>query len=474
MKAKFILITCFACMIFLLPTKGKAQYFLQVYQSSPYNQEGQDVLATPDGGYLIAGYTQNNDPSDCDVYIIKTDGGGNKISTKTYGGAKPDFPYHMITTFDGNYFLIGYSQSYGSGDVDVLLMKVDQNGNLIWQKTYGGSGNDYGQDIIATSDGNYVIVGSSNSGASTYEANLIKIDPAGNLIWNRMLGGAFDDFGRSVKQCSDGSLIVLGCTMEFGNGDAYLIKTDNAGVFQWNKAIGGSGYDEGAYINVNSDGSFTFLIRDSSTVAMDIDVRIVKTDPAGTVIWSKAYGGDKKDTPKMIQPTSDGGYIVAAISRSFGWVNPDMWIMKFDNAGDTTWTRHYGGVNNEHCYVVREQPDGSYIAVGKTASYGPDMDPIFLKLNSNGTLAVGIHEQRLVYNNIRLYPNPGNGIIKIDLNDFKASKISIVNAIGQEIYRKEIKGEESIDMDLQDKRSGLYLLKCESETQCIIKNFIIN
>jgi hypothetical protein len=450
-------------------------YFQKVYVSSPHDQEGQDVLPTSDGGYMIAGYTTNSTQYDCNVYLIKTDANGNMTSSKNYGGAKPDFPYHMIQTTDGNFFVIGYSQSYGGGDMDVLLLKVDQAGDLIWQKTYGGFGNDQGQDIIPTADGNYVIIGSSNSGVGSQEMNLIKIDPAGGVIWSKYIGGSAHDYGHSVKQCSDGGYILLGHTFSYGvNGDAYLVKTDGNGDYVWGKNFGGAAYDEGAYINVNGDGSFTFLIRDSSTVGQDVDIRVTKTDDQGNTIWSKTYGGTKKDTPKMIQPTSDGGYIVGGHSRSFGWINPDMWILKLNNAGDTTWTRHYGGVNNEHCYVVREQPDGSYIAVGKTASYGPDMDPIFLKLNSNGTFAVGINEYVSAPHSVNLYPNPSDGDLTIDLQDFKATKLTVADALGQEIYTKEFEPGNIVNLKFTDTKPGVYFIKCESETGSVTKKLIIN
>jgi hypothetical protein len=475
MKTRSIFNVYAIWLVCLMPFISSSQTYFQKVYSAPYDQEGQDVLPTPDGGYMIAGYTGNSNQSDCDVYIIKADAFGNLVWTKTYGGARPDFPYHMLATADGNYFLIGYSRSYSSGDSDILLMKIDQSGNQMWMKTYGGNGNDEGRDIIATADGNYLIVGSSNSPSlADQNANLIKIDPAGNVIWSQLYGGSSDDFGNSVKQCSDGGFIMLGQTYGVGNGDAYLVRTDASGVTTWTKTFGGAQADEGIYINVNSDNSFIFIIRDSSNAGQDIDTRLTKTDPSGNQIWSKVYGGTKKDTPKMIQPTSDGGYIIAAISRSFGWINPDMWILKCNNGGDTTWTRHYGGVNNEHCYVVREQPDGSYIAIGKTASYGPDLDPMFLKLNSSGTLAVGINELDAIANNIRLYPNPTNGNLKVELKDFKATRITVTNTLGQNIYQKEFKGEETVDIDLDDKRAGLYLLKCESGSNYITKNFIIN
>lgn len=450
-------------------------YFQKTYPAS-LDQEGQDVFATPDGGYLIAGYTNTSILYDCDVMVIKTDAFGNKAWSKTYGGNKPDFPYHMLPTTDGNYFLVGYSQSYsGGGDMDILLIKIDPSGNQLWLKTYGGNGNDYARDITATADGNYMIVGSSNIPSQPHNANLIKIDPAGTVIWSKYYGGSANDYGCAIKQCSDGGYIMLGQTYSYGvgSGDAYLVKTDAAGDTLWTKTFGGSQNDEGVSLTVNSDNGFTFLVRDSSGAGKDIDVRIIRTSGTGNVMWNKVYGGTQKDTPKMVQKTSDGGYILAAISRSYGWINPDMYILKCNSSGDTTWTRHYGGANHEHCYAVREQPDGSYIAVGKSASYGPDIDAILLKINSNGTMTVGIHEYA---NNspIIIYPNPNSGNLNLDLSNFKAKKVTVTDILGIEVFSKEIENENILTIQLENKKTGVYFVKSESETQSVINKIIIN
>ena len=477
MKTKFIIPINLFIILFLSSIEGSAQtYFQKVYQSSPYNQEGQDVVNMADGGYLIAGYTTNSIINDANVYVIKTDALGNKLWSKTYGGAKPDFPYHMLPTNDGNYFLIGYSQSYSGGDMDILLLKIDPAGNQLWLKTYGGTGNDEGRDIIATADGNYMIVGSTNSGMTSKNANLIKIDPSGTVIWNKTYGGNNDDFGNSIKLCNDGGFIMLGQTFSYGvgNGDAYLVRTNINGDTLWTKTFGGLLSDEGVYVTANTDNTFTFVIRDSSNVGRDIDIRIVKTDASGILIWSKTYGGYKKDTPKMIQPTSDGGYVVAGHSRSFGWITPDMWILKLNNVGDTSWTRHYGGANHEHCYVAREQTDGSYIAVGKTESYGPDMDPIFLKLNPGGSLVTGIKESLISAIDINVYPNPTDGKLTINLTDNKATKITVTDVLGIEIFTKELSNENQITIELIDKKPGVYFLKSTTKNQSITKKFIIN
>jgi hypothetical protein len=470
----------FIAIVFVIsfPHKCPAQtYFQKIYQSAPYDQEGEDVVPMPDGGYLIAGYTTNSTINDMDGYVIKTDALGNLVWTKTFGGAKPDFINHILPTADGNYFLIGYSQSYGGGDYDEWLLKIDPSGTLIWSKTYGGYGNDLGRDIIATTDGNYMIVGSSNSpGLGASDANLIKIDPAGAVIWNKLYGGNGHDYGNCTKQCPDGGYILLGQSFSYGagNGDAYLVKTDANGDTVWTKTFGGSQSDEGVYITANSDDSFTFVIRDSSFAGRDIDIGIVKTDKDGNEIWSKRYGGGLKDTPKMIQPTSDGGYIVAAISRSFGKINPDMWIMKFNSTGDTTWTRFYGGPSNEHCYVVRELPDGTYIATGKTASSGPDVEVMFLKLNSIGTLTIGVDEFATVGNNIQLYPNPAKESFNIDLKGYKTGYVKVRDILGKEIYIRKIDKQENIRILLTDPSPGIYFVTIGDSQKSITKKLLID
>lgn len=470
-----LLKVCIFLVIQSLPASGQV-YFQKSYQSSPFDQEAQDVLPMSDGGYLLAGYTTNTTINDCNVYIMKTDAMGNLLWTKTYGGNKPDFPYHMLATNDGNFFLVGYSQSYGGGDYDILLMKIDPAGSLLWTKTYGSNGNDIGRDIIATSDGNYLIVGSSNSPALTDQnANLIKIDPAGTVIWSKLYGGTSNDYGNCVKHSSDGGFVMVGQTFSFNSpgGDAWLLKLDANGDTTWTKRFGGANADEGYYITANTDGSSVFLVRDSSNAGRDIDTRIIKVDATGNIIWNKVYGGNLKDTPKMIQPTMDGGYIVGAISRSFGWMNPDMWILKLAPTGDTTWTRHYGGSQNEHCYVVRELSDGSYIACGKTASAGPDFDPIFLKLNPSGTLAVGIKDLALMNRELKLYPNPSEGRFTLDLMNLSCDQVSIKNTLGEEIYRSKTVDNTST-INLEGHHRGVYFLTVESSSGSFTEKFIIN
>ncbi|MES2590690.1 MAG: T9SS type A sorting domain-containing protein [Bacteroidota bacterium] len=458
-----------------LPGKINAQITFQKVFTSLYSQDGLDVLPTSDGGYIIAGMTTNDIFNDTDVYIIKTNSAGETVWTKAYGGSLPDYASCVLKASDNNYFVLGYSQSFGGGDYDTYLLKINSStGDTLWTKTYGSYGNEQGKEIIPTSDGNYMIVGYTNGLAtSNYDAYLTKIDLDGNILWSQNYGGTAYEAGNSVKECIDGGFVLIGNTYSYGQGncDAYVVKTNSTGGQLWTKTYGGANFDEGIYTYANADGSLMFCVRDSSAGAGDIDIRVIKTDANGVDIWNQTYGGDKKDTGKMIQPTSDGGFVIAGHSRSFGWVNPDMWIIKIDTDGDTVWTRHYGGSDHEHCYSVRQIADGGFIAVGKTESFSNYDEIIFLKLNSSGNMAaVSVNE---IANNDKLnvFPNPTDGTLFINLEDLEieSSSLIISNVVGEIVYSEKINTSEKKIIDLNDQKPGMYLLTIQSTEKLITK-----
>lgn len=464
-----------------LPLFINGQVTFQKTFSGFYNMDGLDVIPAKGGGYIITGMIYNDIVDDMDLYIVKTDALGVLQWTKTYGGIRPEYSFGILQATDSSgYFIIGYSQSFGGGDYDTWLLKIDQQGDTLWTKRYGSWGNDQGKEIIPTSDGNYMITGVTNSAPNTnYQAYLLKIDPSGNILWNRYYGGINYEIGNSVKQTADGGYIMLGITYSYGmNGDAYLVRTNPTGDTLWTKTFGGNYLDEGIFITVNSDNSFTFCVRDSSTAGKNVDVQIIKTDENGTIIWDKHYGGTEKDTDKMIQPTSDGGYIVAAITRSFGLPLPDMWILKLDAAGDTLWTRRYGGTDNEHCYSIREVPDGGFIAVGKSESFSQQDGIMFLKLNSLGQLGVDVEVEEIYIDNfLSIYPNPTERIFNINFNEGSSSSvINICNAIGQVVYTETIDtfNKNTIKkIDLNNCEPGLYFLTIQSAKKLITKKIIL-
>jgi hypothetical protein len=300
-----------------------------------------DIIQTSDGGYVIAGetYSFGTGSSDVysDVYVIKLDANGNLQWTKTIGGKYHDLGHSIIQTSDGGYAIAGSTISFGAGWEDVYVVKLDANGNLQWTKTIGGPVGDWGHSIIQTSDGGYAITGYTESfGAGEKDIYVVKLDANGNLQWTKTIGGENDDKGYSLIQTSDGGYAIAGYTSSFGAGrdDIYVVKLDAKGNLQWTKTIGREYRDRGSSLIQTSDGGYAIAGYTESFGAGWNDVYVVKLDVNGNLQWSKTIGGKNNDWGRSLIQTSDGGYAIAGYTYSFGAGESDVYVVKLDKNGD--------------------------------------------------------------------------------------------------------------------------------------------
>jgi hypothetical protein len=345
------------------------------------SEQGYCVQQTTDGGYIVAGYTYSFGAGGYDAYLVKTDANGDTLWTRTYGGSSTDMGWSVQQTTDGGYILAGMTTSFGAGSDDVYLVKTDADGDTLWTRTYGGSANDMGCSVQQTTDGGYIVAGYSESfGAGESDVWLVKIDANGDTLWTRTCGGRDYDYGWDVQQTSDGGYIVTGYTESFGAGsdDVYLVKTDANGDSLWTRTYGGSDDDQGYSVQQTSDGGYIITGETDSFGAGSSDFYLVKTDANGDTLWTRTYGGSSTDMGWSVQQTSDGGYIVAGYTYSFGAGGYDFYLVKTDANGDTLWTSTYGGTDSDMGYYVDQTTDGGYILAGMTTSFGAGGYDVYL------------------------------------------------------------------------------------------------
>jgi len=384
---------------------------------------GSSLIQTSDSGYAIAGsysffgYKDEVDEVYAgDVYLVKLDANGNLQWTKTIGGEKTDVGFSLIQTSDGGYAIAGYTKSLGAGGEDVYVVKLDAKGNLQWTKTIGGPADEVGFSLIQTSDGGYAIAGKTESfGAGGADVYVVKLDANGNLQWTKTIGGPASEAGSSLIQTADGGYAIAGYTTSFGAGlsDAYLVKLDANGNLQWTKTIGGKDFEDGYSLIQTSDGGYVIAGYTRSFGAGGADVYVVKLDANGNLQWTKTIGGPESEEGNSIIQTSDGGYAIAGFTYSFGAGKTDVYVVKLDAKGNLQWTKTIGGPKSELGLSLIQTSDGGYAIAGHTESFGAgETDVYVVKLDKNGNACCAVSQTSRVGSGGRLgsaTPSIGGG-----------------------------------------------------------------
>jgi hypothetical protein len=455
-----------------------------------------------------------------------------KFYTK-FGGSGIDVGYGVKTTLDKQYIVIGSTTSYGAGFSDAYLVKVDSMGIPIWSKTFGGFGNDVGTAVVQLNDSGYVFSGYTNSyGSGGYDAYLVRTDKNGNLIWQKTFGGTDWDFAYDLEKASDGGIVMCGSTSSFGKGnkDAFLVKHDQAGTLVWQKFFGGVEHDDFKGIYTNNGTDFFAAGNTQSYGEINGDMFCFKVDNNGDSLVRIIHGGASYDGANDVIVDSNNDIVLAGGSNSFSNGKMDAFFAKFSPTGTYILQNNFGeAAHDEEAYKIiksaspilaehvaifstREAPgnktdiktiymnqgllwfggqasgsfgftgedealdicsykDKGYVQVGFTTSFASvERDVFFIKRDSTlnyGSSIVGVKNNTANEMNLLIYPNPvkenKDVCIKgsaLNSGDYTVEVYSVTSA---KIYSDYIKENNNFSyfVPFHKWESGMYVLVVE-------------
>ncbi|GBC85869.1 hypothetical protein HRbin11_02328 [bacterium HR11] len=370
------------------PASAIAQTWAQTYGGGRL-EVAYSVRTAADGGLVVAGSTDSFGAGGTDAWVLRLDADGRVLWQKALGGDGTDVAYAVRPTPDGGFVVAGYTSSFtAGGEAGAWVFRLNAAGGLVWQKVYG-PGVAYGLD--RTSDGGFVVAGATTAfGAAGLDAWVLRLDAQGNVVWQRRYGGSGSDVAYSVRAVPDGGFVVAGFTTSFGAGsyDAWVLRLDAAGGVLWQRAYGGGLQDWAYAVDRTSDGGFIVAGYTESFGAGANDVWVFRLDDSGDVQWTATYGDTADDYAYAVQALPDGGFIVAGYTTSFGAVYlGDFWVLRLGPDGAIVWQKRYGGVSYDWAYAVQALPDGGFVIAGMSQSFNAlNRDVWVVRTDGNGDL----------------------------------------------------------------------------------------
>jgi hypothetical protein len=475
-RSSVIALSVMVCSIALAQPQPPDSLWSRTFGGSG-SERAWSVQQTTDGGYVVLGDSNVFAPegSPCHFYLVKTDEDGNAQWSRDYGGNYFEYAQCVQQTTDGGYILAGRTYSFGAGSSDSWLVKTNAIGDSVWSRTYGGSNYDCANSVQQTFDGGYVVAGYTNS-FTVPSIYLVKTDAIGIAQWSRTF--AFGE-AQSVQQTTDGGYIMAGYTESFGAGhsDFYLIKTNAAGESLWARTFGGTEYDFAFSVQQTSDGGY--IVAGHEDYWGNANGYLVKTDANGDSLWTHTFDGGNMDFAFSVRQTSDGGYVMAGWTASFGLGDYDIYLEKIDSNGFAEWTAIWGGGGDDRAYSVQQTTDGGYILAGSTTSFGAGGTDFWLVKTAPELVTFRPLLLRPSSFLLRAYPNPFNAatVICYSLPHPAHVDLEVFDILGRVVNRLDLgnlsAGSYSRSLDFSPQASGTYLVRLRTPDQAVMMKIML-
>lgn len=335
--------------------------------------EGKAVIVTSDGDFVVAGNTGSFGAGGADIYVLKLDGNGEKIWSRTYGTPQMDHGTDVMETVDGGLVVAGFTNGLGNGGYDGYLVKLDGDGNLLWERTYGGADWEFLHAVCPAQGGGMVVAGLKyGDGAGGGRAWLMKLDDMGEVVWERTYGDSMETTANAVVATSDGGYIMAGAATVGGNQDAWLVKLNGDGDLGWDERVGGDSAEVATSVVELANGGFV-AVGTTKSHGPHIEALEFKLDAVGELQWLQHWAQVSGEESMDVVELGDGRLLSVGYAAGIGSGGKDMYILFVDPSGNFLSGITNGGDNGDRDEVgnsVAVVPEGGYIIAGYTESFG--------------------------------------------------------------------------------------------------------
>ena len=347
------------------------------------------AVQMPDGGFAIVGNTRTSRTGNYDSWVVRIEAEGTPRWRRSFGSGATDQLRDVIATADGGLFVVGHTRARGAGESDLWLLKLDADGALGFERTYGGAAHDRIHAAAPSDDGGVFLTGfTASEGAGGRDLWVTRFSPDGDLVWSRTLGGSRHDEGLDLALLADGGVAVAGhvWTHEVQGFDIAVARFSQTGDLVWQRTLDRGRFDAGTGIVATPDGRLLVVGASSMQGLGNTDLWAISLDSTGQVLWDRVYGGVRGEEPWDLTVARSGGFVVAVETFSKG-EGGDIWLLGLAADGSVNWERLFGGALWEHPSALIETKDGGLLLGGHTASKGSGFeDAWLLRLTADGRL----------------------------------------------------------------------------------------
>lgn len=466
MKFKFVILSlgimlCFSAI-------AQPITFKRTYGTGFGFNTGYGLVQLPDSGFIITGSSSGFSGGATDILLIRTDKNGIQQWIKSISYPGVDVARKVKPTADGNYIICGYTNSKGNGGYDVFVAKIDENGDTLFTKTYGGADWDFGYSIEPTSDGGYVIAGETYNNSRGYnDFYILKIDADGNQLWEKNYGSDTVDVAYNAVEAYNGDILVVGSSNGYSSnklGDGLVIRISATGD-SLKKVLYGTTADESVYGIALAPDSGYFVCGTSRPTNTEVNNFMhFKANKDDEIVNTYIINNGFSTTLRSIIALNSTDVLVAGYSHPPGDNTLFGLVQKF-NVGDWyQWGCDLNIPNKEEDFMdVIPTSDGGYCAVGTVKDVSPGLTSAsLLKIGGNGEQSSGVvlsAKDEPAYH-FAMYPNPTFGNINLQFEKpVKQLSLAVYNGLGEQVFAKQYNNVTAVTEDLNQLDSGLYLIQ---------------